>query len=248
MYPLDKVVLPTVNNHNLDDVPPIGRDFAMYEPGYHVWLYPLVLKTNRWKPLVQAYMACMSFADAQLGRVLAALDASPYAKNTVIVMCSDHGFHLGPKLHWKKQCLWEEATHVPLMIVAPGVTQPGGKCARTVSTMDLYPTLIDLCGLRPRDGIEGKTLLPLLKDPQAADDRVAVMTYLRGNHAVRSEKWRYIRYSDNTEELYDKVNDKLEWKNLAGDPKYADVKTDLSRWLPKTNAPDSPTNGRGPGG
>jgi len=235
LYPLDKITLPRVKDDDLDDVPPIGRAFAKPE-GDH----KKVLEHHQWRKAVQAYLASITFADARVGQVLDALDASPYAKNTHIVLWSDHGWHLGEKLHWRKFALWEEATHNVLMISSPGLTKAGGRCARTVSLLDLYPTLIDLCGLSRRPGLEGASLLPLLKNPAAAWDRPAITTYGRANHAVRTERWRYIRYRDSTEELYDRQNDEMEWTNLAGQTKHQQTKTMLARWLPKQNAPDSP--------
>ena len=132
------------------------------------------------------------------------------------------------------------------MIVAPGVTRPGQTCARTVNLMDLYPTLVELCGLPQKIELEAASLAPLLKNPSAPWDRPSVTTYLRGNHAVRSERWRYIRYYDGGEELYDHDTDPHEFTNLAGEPKHAAVKKDLVRWLPKTDAPTAPRQrGRG---
>lgn len=234
LYPLGKVTLPQVKEDDLDDVPPIGRKFARPE-GDH----KKVIQYNQWRQAVQAYLASISFADAQVGRLIDALDNSPHARSTTIVLWSDHGWHLGEKLHWRKFALWEEATHNVLMMVSPGIARPGGRCRRTVSLMDLYPTLIDVCGLSPRKELEGATVLPLLKNPNAAWERPAVTTYHRNNHSVRSERWRYIRYSDGGEELYDHQNDELEWINLAAKPEHQEVKTALARWLPKVNAQDS---------
>jgi len=243
LHPLEGVTLPNVKDDDLDDVPPIGRKFAKADGDHRK-----VLEHKQWRNAVQAYLASITFADACVGRVIDALDHSAYAENTVVVLWSDHGWHLGEKLHWRKFALWEEATHNVLMAVAPGVTAPGGRCDRPVNLMDMYPTLIGLCGLPPRKELEGVSLLPLLKDPKSEWPRPAVTTYLRGNHSVRSERWRYIRYSDGTEELYDHQSDELEWHNLAGKPDYAGVKAELSRWLPKTNAPDSIVEkGRGEG-
>jgi len=127
-----------------------------------------------------------------------------------------------------------------LMMVAPGLTTAGSRCSRPVNLMDIYPTLVELCELPRRERLEGVSLMPLLKNPQAAWDRPAVTTYLRGNHSVRSERWRYIRYRDGGEELYDHLNDELEWYNLAGKPEYQAIKQELARWLPRVDAPDSP--------
>jgi len=234
-FPLEKVTLPKVNKDDLDDVPEIGRKIARPQ-GDHA----KVLRTNNWRKAVRGYLASMAFADACLARVLEALDAGPYAKDTIIVLWGDHGWHLGEKLHWRKFALWEEATRCPLMIVAPGVTKPGGVCHRPVSLLDIYPTLIDLCGLRPNAALEGVSLLGLLKNPAAAWDRPGLCTYGRNNHALRTQRWRYIRYRDGSEELYDHTADEMEWTNLAGQKKYDDVKKQLARWFPKVNAADAP--------
>jgi arylsulfatase A-like enzyme len=200
-----------------------------------------VIDHNQWRQAVQGYLASITFADSCVGRVIDALDAGPNTANTIVVLWSDHGWHLGEKLHWRKFSLWEEATHNVLMVVAPGVTTPGTKCSRPVSLLDIYPTLNDLCGMPRRQELEGQSLVPLLKRPAAPWSRPALTTYLRGNHSLRNEDWRYIRYADGSEELYDHRKDELEWTNLAGKPEYGSVKKDLARWLPKTDEPDSPT-------
>jgi len=233
MYPPDEITLPNVNDNDLDDVPPIGRQMAKPD-GDH----KKVIQYKQWRKAVQGYLASISFTDACLGRVIDAFDKSPYAENTIVVLWSDHGWHLGEKLHWRKFSLWEEATHNVLMIIAPGITRPGGRCSRPVTMLDIYPTLIDLCRLRPKEQLEGRSLLSLLKNPQAEWDRPALTTHGRNNHSLRTERWRYIRYSDGTEELYDHEKDQLEWKNLAGDRRYTGVKKQLAKWLPKVNAPD----------
>jgi arylsulfatase A-like enzyme len=234
MHPLSKIVLPKVNQNDLDDVPPLGRKFA--RPGGD---HANVIKYDQWARAVQAYQASITFADAQVGRVLDALEKGPHAGNTTIVLWSDHGWHLGEKLHWRKFSLWEEATRNVLMVSSPGLTRPGGTCPRPVNLLDIYPTLIDICSLGKRDGLEGVSLMPLLKDPSAPWDRPTLTTYMRGNHSVRGERWRYTRYVDGTEELYDHHADPLEWTNLAGRPEHAAVKKDLARWMPKADAPDS---------
>ena len=233
MYPADKLTLPNVKDDDLDDVPAMGKKFARPE-GDH----KRVIEHNQWRKAVQGYLACISFTDAMLGRLLDSFEASPHAKNTTVVLWSDHGWHLGEKLHWRKFSLWEEATHNVLMMSSPGLTRPGGRCQRAANLMDIYPTLIDVCGLKKRP-CEGDSLLPLLKDPGARWDRPSVTTYLKGNHSVRTERWRYIRYSDGGEELYDRSKDEMEWTNLASKPELAQVKQDLAKWMPKVNAAES---------
>lgn len=236
MYPPSQVALPKVKEDDLDDVPPIGRRLARPD-GDH----KNVLETNNWNAAVSSYLATIRFVDTCIGRLVDALDRSPYAQNTVVVLWGDHGWHLGEKLHWRKSTLWEEATRNPLMIAVPGMTRPGGRCERTVGLIDLYPTLTDVCGLPLRDGLAGQSLAPLLRNPTAPWDRPALTTFRKGNHSVRSERWRYIRYHDGTEELYDHSGDEMEWTNLAGKPELADVKKDLARWLPKSDADEVPS-------
>jgi arylsulfatase A-like enzyme len=174
--------------------------------------------------------------------VIDALDESPHRDNTIIVLWSDHGWHLGEKLHWRKFSLWEEATRNVLLFVVPGVTKPGQRCDATVNLIDIYPTLIDLCELSRKPELEGTSLLPLLKNPHARWDLPALTTYGRNNHSVRSEKWRYIRYADGSEELYDHDSDEMEWTNLSGDEKYAQVKRDLAGFIPLKNVEAISTN------
>jgi arylsulfatase A-like enzyme len=239
MHPLDRVQLPIVKEDDLDDVPEMGRRFAKPQ-GDHA----RVTKADAWKKGVQAYLAAITFADAMVGRVIRALETGPHAKNTTIVLWSDHGWHLGEKLHWRKFTLWERSTRNILMVSAPGVTKAGSVCNRTVSMMDIYPTLMDLTGLKAPGVQEGESLLPWLQNPRAPKKTAAVTTYILGNHAVRTDQWRYIRYKDGGEELYDRARDPNEWTNLAGQPQLASVKMDLAKWLPKHDEPNAP-GGRG---
>jgi arylsulfatase A-like enzyme len=242
MHPLDRIQLPVVKEDDLDDVPAIGRKFA-HASGDHA----RVTKAEAWKKGVQAYLAAITFADAMIGRVLRALETGPHAKDTAIVLWSDHGWHLGEKLHWRKFTLWERSTRNILMVSAPGVTKPGGVCERPVSMMDLYPTLMDLSGLKAPGGQDGESLMRWLKDPKAPKSTPALTTYGFGNHAARSERWRYIRYSDGGEELYDRAKDPNEWTNLASKPELAAVKSEHAKWLPKQNEPDAPRRNGGDG-
>lgn len=240
-YPLAEVKRPEVKEDDLDDVPPIGRRMARPQ-GDHA----KVLKHNQWEKAVQGYLASITYTDGQIGRLLRALDKRPDAQNTIIVLWADHGWHLGEKLHWRKFTLWEEAGRVPLVFVVPGLTKPGTRCDRTVSLLDIYPTLAELCGLPVGEHLEGKSLKPLLQDPALPWDRPVVTTHGRNNHSVRSERWRLIRYSDATEELYDHRSDPMEWTNLAGDPRLAEVKKKLAAWLPKVNVEEGPRAGKRP--
>jgi len=224
------VFLPRVKKDDLGDVPPAGH--RGIRKAWHEWL----VKNNEWRGAVRGYLASISFADAQVGRLLDALDKSPHAKDSIIVLWSDHGMHIGEKQQCEKFTLFEESTRVPLMIMAPGVTTGGGVCDRPVNLLDVYPTLNELCALPARKDLDGVSLVPLLKNPKAPWDRPTVTTWGRDNHAVRGQRYRYIRHPNGTEQLYDHQTDPNEFTNLADRPELAAVKTRLTQWLPKTNA------------
>ena len=234
MYPEDKVVLPNVPQDDLGDVPSFGRDNALTDK-QAAPTHAEVLEKQKWRKLVQAYLACISFTDHCVGMLLDALDAGPNKDNTLIVLWSDHGWHLGEKQHWAKRTLWEETTRVPLIIAGPGVGT--GTSSRSVMLLDLFPTLCDLAGIPAREQLEGRSLRPLLKNPQAAWGIPAITTLDPGSHSVRDERWRYIRYADGSEELYDHSVDPDEFKNLAGDPKLATVTAKLRKFVPEKDAP-----------
>jgi len=239
LYPLEGIKPPEAPGDDLDDIPREGRSLSKARRSD----LEKIERAGRKANAIQAYLASISFADAQFGRLLDALKKSPHADNTIVVFWSDHGWHLGEKAHWHKMTLWEEATRVPFIIAAPGVSTPGGRCGRPVSLIDIYPTLIDLCRLKPRGELDGQSLVDLLRDPNCKRARPAVTAYRRGQCAVRSQRWRYIRYSDGGRELYDHDNDPNEWTNLAGKPKYKSIIADLDRWIPKQLAPDAPSKG-----
>ena len=238
LYPRDGVKLPEVPGNDLDDLPPIAREFAAVRRAEH----ERILREGKWADAVRSYLACISFADAMVGYLLRALERSAYAGNTIIVLWSDHGWHLGEKRHWHKGTLWQRATHVPMIWAGPGVGQAGTNRTQPVELLDIYPTLGELCGLPRRDDLEGASLVPQLRDA-SVKRRPAVTTYLRDNHAVITGKWRYIRYRDGGEELYDRLKDPNEWNNIAGDPRHAGLKRELAQWMPKTSVP--PVPGRG---
>lgn len=232
MYPLDEIVLPKVLESDLDDVPPSGVRMAK-PSGDHA----AILESGRWKDAVQGYLAAITFSDAMIGRLIDGFDESPHKDNTIIVLWSDHGWHLGEKQHWRKFALWEEATRSPLIWVVPNLTTAETVCNRTVDFMHIYPTLCDLCDLPKPDHVQGDSIRRLLKDPGASWDKPAITTYLFNNHAIRTEQWRYIRYNGGDEELYDETKDPMEWSNLADKPEYSSVKADLAQWLPTVNTP-----------
>lgn len=235
LYPAGKVRTPLSPDDDLDDLPAVGKEMAASRRVE----FERIVKEGKWADAVRAYLAAISFADAMIGQMLDALDRSAYAKNTVICFWSDNGWHLGEKKHWHKSTLWQRSTHVPLAIAGPGVRQAGRARRQPVSLLDLYPTLNELCGLPPRSGLEGKSLVPLLRDQKAKRDP-AVVTYLKGNHAVVDERWRYIRYRDGGEELYDRVADPDELRNIAGNASHASVKSRLSHFIPTKDADPVP--------
>jgi arylsulfatase A-like enzyme len=239
LYDGIEIALPPVKDDDLDDLGPTGRKWAT--EAVTAGAHDTVVKHQEWQSAVKAYLACVSFIDAQVGLLLDALESGPHASNTIVVLWGDHGWHLGEKQHWGKWTGWQRATRVPLVIALPERAAPGARPARTtapVSLLDLYPTLIELCGLPPREQLAGKSLVPLLRDPQGHSERTVISTFDRGNHAVMDSRWRYIRYADGSQELYDCQSDPHEWTNLAGEPEHQSRMREMSRQLPPVN--DSP--------
>jgi arylsulfatase A-like enzyme len=195
-----------------------------------------MLDNGLWKGAVQGYEACISFSDAMLGRLLRGLEESGTADNTIIILWSDHGMHLGEKEQWEKFTLWEESTRVPLVVVAPGVTLANTRSAEAVSLLDIYPTLVGLVGGEQPEQLEGMDLSPILRDPSFQRQEPAITTYHKDNHSVRTERWRYIQYHNGDRELYDHESDPDEFHNLAGDSRYREVVERLQEWIPEVNA------------
>ena len=200
LYPRTTVQLPPYRSTDLNDVPPAGKSMAQKTSDHDAIL---AAGTQHWRDLVRAYLAAVSFADAQVGRVMAALDTSAYRDNTIVVLLSDHGWHLGEKRHWQKYTLWEEATRVHYTWIVPGVTGANQTVAAPVDLMSLYPTLMELVGLPTPAHVEGASVRPLLGSPAMSWNVPAITTYQYRNHAVRQGPWRYIRYRNGNEELYD---------------------------------------------
>lgn len=234
-HPIEDVVLPKVIEDDLADVPEVG--IQMRKQGWHDWM----VENGKWKEAVQGYNASVSFADDMVGRLLNALEEGPHKDNTVIVLWTDHGYHIGQKEHWEKFALWEQTTRVPLIVAAPGKFKGGKESSQPVSLLDLFPTLNDLCELPKIGDLDGESLAPLMKSPNQKTGRAVVITQGFQNHAVRSDKWRYIRYADGSEELYDQVKDFRNFYNLADSKQFDSVKRKLAEWIPEYNAEAHPT-------
>ena len=228
-------------------VPVIQRDDRKDTPRfswYMHWKLPeprleFLEDANEWENLTRSYLACTTFVDSQVKRVMDALERNGFWENTVIVLWSDHGWHIGEKAITGKNTLWDDGTRVPLIFAGPGVT-PEQKCGKPAELLDIYPTLVDLCGLPKKEGLEGISLMPQLADANAERVQPAITTHNHDNHGIRSENWRYIIYADGTEELYDMRKDPNEWTNLAGDEKYAEIIAEHRKFIPKVNKKPAP--------
>lgn len=188
--------------------------------------------------LVHAYLSCITFTDSQVARVLAALEASGQADNTIIVLWSDHGWHLGEKEMTGKTTLWEPSTRVPLIFAGPGVSV--GQCDEPAELLDIYPTLAELAGLDAPPNVEGLSLVPQIKNPESPKGRPAITDHNPGNHGLRDRDIRLIRYADGSEELYDIRKDPDEFENRIQDPAYAEAAQRLRKFIPSNVAPLAP--------
>ena len=178
-----------------------------------------------------------------VGTILDGLNEGPNKENTIVVLWSDHGFHLGEKQHWAKRTLWEESTRTPFIIAGPTITK-GDDCREAVSLLDIYPTLVDLCDLPQNRHLEGLSLKPQLNNPVAPRKEPVISTSYYENHAIRTKDWRYIRYADGAEELYDHRNDPDEFTNLAKHPDHQTMRQSLAKWLPRDAAPEVKKSGK----
>lgn len=233
-FPLESIPLPAGYLANdLEDVPKPGRWIATNR-GEHA----AVIAAGMWRPALQAISACTAYADEQVGRVLTALEQGPHRNDTIVVFAADNGFHTGEKDHWLKFALWEQTCRVVFSISVPGM--PVQQPQTPVSLLDLYPTLNALCGLPAptTHTLDGVDLSDVLAGRKRDRGQPVLSTYGQGNHSLRNDRFRYIRYRNGAEEFYDDQADPYEWKNLAGDPKYAAEKAALAKWLPTINAPD----------
>ena len=236
LYPDNRLIMPMVREDDREDTP----RFSWY---LH-WKLPeprlaTLQRHNDWRPLVQAYLASISFVDSQVGRVLKALDESGRADRTIIVLWSDHGWHLGEKGITGKNTLWERSTRVPLILAGPEIAR-NAVCGEPVELLDLFPTLLERCGFPARPDLEGHSLGPQLREATTPRQWPAITTHNQGNHAVRTRDWRYIRYADGSEELYDHRIDPNEWTNLASRDEMSETLRELRRWLPRIDRPAVP--------
>jgi arylsulfatase A-like enzyme len=236
LYPDSDELLPKILRGDRDDTPRFSwyLHWDLPEPRLK-W----VEEANQWRNLCRSYLASTSFVDAQIGRLMEALKATGRLANTIVVVWGDHGWHLGEKAITGKNTLWDDGTKVPLIFAGPGV-KSGQRCTQPAELLDIYPTLIELCGLPRRSDLEGLSLVPQLKNAATKRDRPAITSHNQGNHGIRSERYRYIRYADGAEEFYDHQNDPHEWHNLAADPKYAKQIAEHRQWLPKVDRPMAP--------
>ena len=232
-FPLDEIELPEgYREDDLKDVPEASSKQR------HAGYARKIIAGGQWKPAIQAYLACTAMVDDLIGQIAGALEESKYGDNTIIVLWSDHGFQFGEKGRWAKFSLWERATRVNMIWVAPGVTTPGSTTANPANLLDIYPTLASLTGIEPPEGqLEGRDLSILMKNPDAAWDETTLTAFGYKNYSLRSERYRYTVYEDGSEELYDHAKDKWEWQNLADNPEYAAIKKKLRKDIPTHHEP-----------
>ena len=238
MYNPMEIELPPIKDDDLDDLPPkIRRQKQNRRRAHHDKLVAIDAVDDA----IHGYLACISYADAMMGRVLNALKSSPYADNTIVVFWSDHGYHHGEKGDWGKHTLWERTSNVPFIWAGPGIAE-GERTDVTVSLIDMFPTFVDLCGLPvPTQSLEGQSLAQTLNQPASASDRSVLLPYMTpGEYAIINRDWRYIRYGDDGEELYNVRDDPNEWHNLASNPTYNQVKAKLQNFAPSTFADPNP--------
>lgn len=225
LYPWQNVNLPEQIEGDLDDIPPLGR------PGVTSGKDPIGKYPDNQKRFWGSYYATITFLDEQLGRIVNELERLGLRESTAIVFMSDHGYHLGEHTFWQKSNLHEDVTRVPLIISAPGFKT--GSSDALVELVDVYPTLAELTGVPIPDSVQGNSLVPLLEGSRSSIRQEALSLGNGGGFALRSEEWAYIRYRDNSEELYHMIRDPKQFTNLAGDPNYAEA---LEGWRLKLDA------------
>ena len=225
MFPLEEIQLPLAPVDDLNDMPKVGAQRARSV------FHGQIIKQNKWKAAIQAYLATVAYCDERVGAILNALAEGPNAKNTLVILWSDHGMALGEKKHWQKWGLWEDTTRVPLIFAGPGIPV-GVQNPHAVGILDLYRTTLELCGMQASEQLGGHSLVPLIQDPKLSRP-APVLTTLNKEHSVRSDRWRLIRYIDGSYELYDHSVDPHEWTNLAELPEHGKLIRELAGWMPE---------------
>ncbi|MHC4593619.1 MAG: sulfatase [Planctomycetota bacterium] len=224
MYPPDKIILPKNIENDLADVP---HEYSTFNTTDDKWL-----NEDEKRQVIAAYYACISYIDTCVGILMSALKRAGRENNTIVCLWGDHGMHLGEHFLWRKYTLFENAARVPFIIAAPGVAKSGAVCYRPVELIDIYPTLVDLCGLRVPKGLEGISMRPLLEVPGRTWKKAAFTSQSAKNRSLRTQKWRYTEWgSTENAELYNHENDPGEFTNLAKDPKYAGTVAKLHKLL-----------------
>lgn len=240
MYNLDDIKIPKgFKADDADDLPAIAQGLIQSDS---LDFNTITATERQWKEYLRGYYACYSFADWNIGRVLDALNKSKYAENTIVVVTSDNGFHMGEKNRFDKNSLWEESAITSMAIRIPGTPNAGKVCMKTVNLQDLFPTFVDYCGngVMPKKAIDGVSIRPLLENPEADWGHPSITYFGKDWVSVRNERFRYLYYSDGSEELYDHQNDNWEWNNLANDPNYTKVIEELKKYVPKDMAASIP--------
>lgn len=229
MYPLDSIQVPTTPAGYLETLPAPARKSISWKKDQ------LNLKDSLARQAIQAYYASITFADAQLGHILDALDETRLSRNTIVLFTSDHGYHMGEHGHWQKTTLFENATHVPLIIAGPGVTAKGKTATTPAEMVDFYPTLAELSGLTPPKYVSGLSLVPALRNSKT-QVRESAFTHYDTGYSIKTRRYRYSEWGENGKdgaELYDHKSDPQELKNLIGDPKQKKLIKKLSAQLRK---------------
>ena len=251
MYYKDSIDLPKILEGDLSDIPNIGKTIAerKHKDQYGKsieWTHQAILDSGLWKTNIRAYLASITYADAQIGRLLEAWQQSEYSKNGIIVLMGDHGWHHGEKEHWSKRTLWEEGTKTPLIFAGKGLIPEKSACDQPVSLLDIYPTLVGLCNFEDEPHLDGTSLQALIANPEAEREEPAITIWGKDNVSIRYKNWRYINYCDGSKELYDLTTDKNEWENVVmlDSTRYADVIGNMQKWIPNCSAPAKFKKGR----
>lgn len=241
-HPRKDIKLPKVQDDDRNDLSQYAIDLTnlKHVSPTHEW----VTGAGEWDHAVQSYLASVTFADHCVGKVLDALKSSEHADNTIVVLFSDHGFHLGEKQRWAKRTLWEDGTRVPVIISAPNF-KSSQRISKPAELLDVFPTLLELAGLPSDPAQEGQSLVGLMKNPTAPWEHPAITSFGRGNFSIRTERYRFIQYLDGSRELYDLKNDPHEWKNIAAHPANKAIIKMHAKFIPAEQHPVLPGNSTG---